>query len=90
MEIVYSVKAQIDIEFWKKSGNKNVMKKISSLIDDIQLHPFEGIGKPEPLIYQLFGKWSRRINQEHRMIYQITEQNTIEILEILSLKGHYD
>lgn len=90
MEVIYSEKAQKDREFWKKSGNKAVMNKITTLIKDIQLHPFEGIGKPEPLKYQLSGKWSRRINHEHRIIYQVTEQNTIEILDILSLKGHYE
>ncbi len=90
MEVIYSEKAQKDREFWKKSGNLAVMKKITALIEDIQLHPFEGIGKPEPLKHQLSGKWSRRINQEHRIIYKVTEKNTIEILDILSLKGHYE
>ena len=66
------------------------MNKISALIEDIILHPFEGIGKPEPLKYHLTGRWSRRINQEHRIIYRVTEENTIEILDILSLKGHYE
>ncbi len=66
------------------------MNKISALIEDIILHPFEGIGKPEPLKYNLTGLWSRRINQEHRIIYKVTEENTIEILDILSLKGHYE
>ena len=66
------------------------MNKITALIEDILLHPFEGIGKPDPLKYQLSGKWSRRINQEHRIIYKVTNENTIEILDILSLKGHYD
>ncbi len=66
------------------------MNKITALINDIQLHPFEGIGKPEPLKHQLAGKWSRRINQEHRIVYEITDHNTIEILDILSLKGHYE
>jgi toxin YoeB len=88
VEVVYSEKAQKDREFWKKSGNKAIMNKISALIEDIQLHPFEGIGKPEPLKHQLSGKWSRRINQEHRIIYQLIDENTIEILNILSLKGH--
>ncbi|MHC0444250.1 Txe/YoeB family addiction module toxin [Flavobacterium sp. 3-218] len=48
------------------------------------------MGKPEPLKYQLSGKWSRRINQEHRLIYRVTEEETIEILDILSMKGHYE
>ena len=90
MEVIYSEKAQKDREFWKKSGNKAIMNKITALIEDIQLHPFEGIGKPEPLKYELSGKWSRRINQEHRIIYKVTEEDTIEILDILSLKGHYE
>ena len=90
MEVIYSEKAQRDREYWKKSGNKAIMNKITALIENIQLHPFEGIGKPEPLKYSLSGRWSRRINQEHRIIYRVTEEKTIEILNILSLKGHYE
>ena len=90
MQIVFTPKARKDLDFWIKSGNKNVLKKIADLIEDIQLHPFEGIGKPEQLKHQLSGKWSRRINQEHRIIYKVTAENTIEILDILSLKGHYE
>jgi toxin YoeB len=90
MQIVFTPKARKDLDFWIKSGNKNVLNKITSLIEDIQLHPFEGIGKPEPLKHHLTGRWSRRINQEHRIIYKVTEENTIEILDILSLKGHYE
>lgn len=90
MQIVFTTKAKKDLDFWIKSGNKNILNKITDLIEDIQLHPFEGIGKPEQLKYQLSGKWSRRINQEHRIIYKVTEENTIEILDILSLKGHYE
>jgi toxin YoeB len=90
MEVVFSEKAQEDLAFWSKSGNKQILKKISELIKAIQLNPYEGIGKPEQLKHQLAGRWSRRINQEHRIIYRITEQETIEILNILSLKGHYE
>ena len=90
MQIVFTPKAKKDLDFWVKSGNKNVLNKIANLIEDIQLHPFEGIGKPEQLKHQLSGRWSRRINQEHRIIYKVTEENTIEILDILSLKGHYE
>jgi toxin YoeB len=90
MQIDFSIKAKADLNFWVKSGNKSILNKIYSLIENIQLHPFEGIGKPEQLKHQLTGKWSRRINKEHRIIYQVTEENTIEILDILSLKGHYE
>ncbi len=90
MQIDFSKKAKSDLEFWIKSGNKSILNKIYSLIDDIQLHPFEGIGKPEELKYQLSGKWSRRINQEHRIIYEVIDDNTINVLSIISLKGHYE
>ena len=56
----------------------------------IQENPYEGIGKPEPLKYNLTGVWSRRIDQEHRLIYEIIDEDTIEILNIISLKGHYE
>ncbi len=90
MEIRYTPDALKDLAFWKKSGNKIIQKRIVLLIEDIIKHPFTGIGKPEPLKYELNGKWSRRINNEHRIIYQIVEENVIEILEIVSLKGHYE
>ena len=66
------------------------MKKITALLIDINLHPYEGLGKPEALKYNLSGVWCRRITQEHRLIYQITDENKIEILNIMSLKGHYE
>jgi len=90
MEVRYSKKAQKDLEFWSKSGNKNIIKKISQLIKAIQLNPFEGIGKPEALKHELSGYWSRRIDAEHRIIYEIIDENTIDILSIISLKGHYE
>ncbi|HMG09988.1 MAG TPA: Txe/YoeB family addiction module toxin [Mucilaginibacter sp.] len=57
---------------------------MSQLFNDMKAHPFEGIGKPEQLRYQLTGKWSRRINEEHRIIYDVTD----DIINIYSLKGH--
>jgi toxin YoeB len=90
MQIVFTPKARKDLDFWIKSGNKGILNKIYSLIQDIQIHPYEGIGKPEQLKHNLTGRWSRRINQEHRIIYKIVDENTIEILNIISLKGHYE
>ena len=55
MQIDFSKKAKVDLDFWVKSGNKAILNKIYTLIEDIQLHPFEGIGKPEPLKYKLSG-----------------------------------
>ncbi len=85
MEIKYYDEAQSDIKFWKKSGNKTVQKKIEQLIVDIIQHPYAGIGKPEPFKYELINKWSRRINEEHRIIYEVNNN----ILHIHSLRGHY-
>lgn len=68
-----------------KSGNQNLVFKVLELIDDIQKSPFTGKGKPEALKHNLFGYWSRRINEEHRLIYKVTE----EIIEIYACKGHY-
>lgn len=86
MEIFYYDEAIADLQFWKKSGNKIIQKKIEQLIIAIQENPFTGIGKPEALKHDLTGKWSRRINLEHRIIYQVTEN----VVHIYSLKGHYN
>ena len=90
MEIIYSQEAKKDLEYWKKSGNKAIQKRISLLISAIIENPYLGIGKPELLKYDLSGKWSRRINNEHRITYRVTNNNEIEILTIFTLKGHYE
>lgn len=87
MEVIYSPQALEDIEYWKKSGNKAIMVKISTLINDIVAHPFSGIGKPEALKFDLAGYWSRRINSEHRIIYSVHDE-MIEVY-ILSMRYHY-
>lgn len=87
MEIIYSLKALEDINYWKKSGNKGVQEKISALLDDILQHPFSGIGKPEALKHELSGSWSRRITRSDRLVYSVNiEQN---LIEIETLRGHY-
>ncbi len=85
MEIIYLPKADEDLEFWIKTGNKPILKKISELTRAIIENPFKGIGKPEGLRFDFSGKWSRRINNKHRYVYQI-ENNT---LYVYSLRGHY-
>ncbi|GGI24014.1 Txe/YoeB family addiction module toxin [Pedobacter mendelii] len=86
MQIELHEQAIDDFEYWKKSGNKAIQKKIEQLITAIQENPYMGIGKPEPLKYGLSGQWSRRINEEHRIIYDVIEN----VLNIYSLKGHYN
>ena len=85
MEIILKDKAKSDMIFWNKSGNKQVLNKINNLLKDILIHPETGIGKPEKLKYELSNFWSRRINDEHRVIYKVVNDE----LHIISLRGHY-
>ena len=87
MEIIYSDQAKADVKFWMKSGNKIIQKRISQLLIAIENDPYQGIGKPEALKYEFSGKWSRRISNEHRLVYQLSENETV--LKIHSLRGHY-
>lgn len=89
MEVIYAPKSIEHLDYWKKSGNKAIQKKIDQLIQAIIENPFEGTGKPEPLKYELSGSWSRRINDEHRIIYELLRDGVIVALVIQSLKGHY-
>lgn len=88
MEIVFLEKAQRDREYWEKSGNKAIMNKITAILKDIAEHPYTGIGKPEPLKYELAGKWSRRINSEHRIIYSVQEE--LIVIYVLAMRYHYE
>lgn len=81
-----SEQANKDIDFHKKYGNNALIKKLFELLKELTEHPTSGTGKPEPLKYNLAGYWSRRINQEHRLIYKILENETVRIY---SAKGHY-
>ena len=81
----FSQQAHSDIEFYKKTGNKAVLKKLYILLNELTEHPYTGTGKPEQLKYILTGTWSLRINQEHRLKYEVFEDR----IYILSAKGHY-
>jgi len=85
MEIILSPEALEHIEYWKKTNNIAVQERIKSLKNAIIESPYKGIGKPEPLKYELNGKWSRRIDRKNRFVYAV-ENN---ILYIYSLKDHY-
>jgi toxin YoeB len=73
-----------DLQFWSQNDHK-LLKKILELIGDIQKTPFTGKGKPEPLKYELKGYWSRRINDEHRLVYKVTDDH----INIASARLHY-
>ena len=73
-----------DLAWWVEQ-DRNRALRIIKLIKDVQRDPFKGIGKPEPLKHELSGCWSRRIGQEHRLVYQVTESK----IRILACRFHY-
>ena len=85
MQIELTSAANEHLLFWQKTGNKAILKKIENLVDSILINPYEGLGKPEALKHNLTGCWSRRINQEHRLVYKVSDDYII----LLSIKGHY-
>lgn len=87
MEIVLLPQAEADRDYWKRTGNKAIMNRISALLSDIMAHPFTGIGKPEPLKHDLQGKWSRRITKEHRLVYSVSDN--IIYVYVFSMRDHY-
>jgi toxin YoeB len=85
MRIITSKNAWEDYTSWLNE-DKKMLKKINELVKDIQINPHSGIGKPEPLKYDLAGLWSRRIDREHRLVYQVSNNELL----IYSCKYHYD
>jgi toxin YoeB len=84
MEIVWQENAWDDYLYWEKN-DKSKVKRINELIKDCQRNKFEGIGKPERLKENLSGLWSRRIDNEHRLVYRIPENR----LHIIQCRFHY-
>lgn len=84
MNLLFVDTAWEDYQYWQ-STDKKMVRKINELIKDTSRSPHSGIGKPEPLKHALAGYWSRRINDEHRMVYRVNGKT----LEIAQLRYHY-
>ncbi len=84
MKLIFSEQAWDDYLYWQKS-DKKLLERINTLVKEISRSPFSGIGKPEPLKNALSGYWSRRINDEHRIVYKVTDG----ALFIAQLRYHY-
>ena len=84
MKLVFSEHAWEDYLYWQRTDRK-IFDRINKLIKEIQRTPFEGTGKPEPLKHGLSGYWSRRINDEHRIVYKVE----LDSLLIAQLRHHY-
>lgn len=86
MELIYSTRAEEDRGYWVSHHNTKILKKIDKLIEDIRIHPYSGIGKPEQLRFEKSGYWSRRIDHEHRLVYKIVDNK----LYIAQCRYHYE
>jgi toxin YoeB len=84
VNLIFSEQAWEDYLFWQQTDRK-ILKRINKLIKEICRIPYDGIGKPEPLKHGLSGYWSRRINDEHRIVYKIDK----DALFVAQLKYHY-
>lgn len=84
-KIIFAEDAWEEYIYWQ-TKDKKMLKKINTLLKSIQREPFTGEGKPEPLKGEQSGKWSRRINEKDRLVYQVFEGNII----VIQCKGHYN
>lgn len=84
--LAWTPQAWEDYLYWQKTDKKTV-KRINALIRDTMRTPFEGTGKPEPLRFDLAGYWSRRIDQEHRLVYRFDDKGAT--LLIVQCRYHY-
>jgi toxin YoeB len=84
VKLIFSEQAWEDYLYWQKT-DKKLLERINALVKDISRSPFAGIGKPEPLKNALSGYWSRRINDEHRIVYKIIDGSML----IAQLRYHY-
>ena len=84
MRLVFAEQAWEDYLYWQKT-DKKLLERVNALIRDVTRSPFSGIGKPEPLKNALSGYWSRRINEEHRIVYKIVDGSVF----IVQLRYHY-
>lgn len=83
--ITFEDAAWEDYLYWQQT-DKAILRRVNALIRDIRREPFAGIGKPEPLKFNFAGYWSRRIDDEHRIVYKIFDDEII----VAQLRGHYD
>jgi toxin YoeB len=84
MKKVFADQAWEDYLYWQ-TQDRNIIKRINALVKDTERSPYEGIGKPEPLKHSLAGYWSRRINDEHRMVYKVENDSLL----LAQLRYHY-
>jgi toxin YoeB len=88
VKITFSERSWSHYTYWQETDSK-VLEKINKLLEECRRHPFTGTGKPEPLSGNLAGWWSRRINQEHRLVYRVSGSGEGQTLEVAQCRYHY-
>jgi toxin YoeB len=88
MKVIFSSRSWSDYLFWQEN-DRTLLNRLNGLIAETMRHPFQGIGKPEPLRYEMSGWWSRRITEEHRLVYRVSGSGDAQALEIASCRFHY-
>lgn len=88
MKLIFSSRSWADYLFWQEN-DKAVLARVNALIGETMRHPFQGIGKPEPLRNEMSGWWSRRITGEHRLVYRVSGSGEAQSLEIAACRFHY-
>jgi toxin YoeB len=84
LKLIFSDHASEDYLYWQKT-DKKILRRINTLIKEIKRNPLEGMGKPEPLKHALSGYWSRRVTEEHRIVYKASS----DTIYIAQLRYHY-
>ena len=85
MKLIFVDESWEDYLYWQKTDRK-ILERINNLVKDISRNPYSGLGKPEPLKYKYQGFWSRRITEEHRLIYRVADDE----IQIAKCRFHYD
>jgi toxin YoeB len=88
MKLQWAEEAWDDYLWWQANDTK-LLRRINEILRDTMRGPFDGLGRPEALRNELSGQWSRRISQEHRLVYRVSGKGNGQVLEILACRFHY-
>jgi toxin YoeB len=88
LKVLFTARAWAHYLHWAQS-DALILARLNTLIEAVRRDPFKGIGKPEPLKHELKGLWSRRIDQEHRLVYRVSGPASDQIVELVQCRYHY-
>ena len=88
MNLLFTPNGWADYQYWIEA-DRGMLVRLNELLRDIRRDPFRGLGKPEPLKGDLSGWWSRRITQEHRLVYRVVGKGEAQQIEVVACRQHY-